>query len=196
MYLAFERICIYKPVTSRPANSERYIICENMKPCKQIIRDYMSEINNKLFDTFCNRTNNADITSIVPLETMKSDAQFFDYIKNSNEKLGKVQIFNLKKIQAFATNPDLFDTRQADIRDECLKLWKIPGDNRMHLKLSSGYCLNPDNNQRHWNQNRHQKNMKFVLNPDDVFKKLNNELKNSKVLVFFTFQQLKNWFFK
>jgi cap1 methyltransferase len=181
MYLAFERICIYKPVTSRPANSERYIICDNMKPCKQIIQDYMSEINKRLFSTFCDRSNGSDITSIVPLAILKSNAQFYDYIKESNEKLGNVQILNLKKIQAFATNPNLLDIRQADIRDECLKLWKVPLDSRMNIKLSSGYSLNYENKQRHPNQNH--RNMKFILNPDDVFRKLNNELKNSKVFI-------------
>ena len=32
MHTAFERICIYKPAQSRPANSERYLVCTRLAP--------------------------------------------------------------------------------------------------------------------------------------------------------------------
>ncbi len=181
MHLCFERICIYKPVTSRPANSERYIICDSLKPSKEIIQDYMFEINCKLMETFRKTTNNLDIVSIVPLDILESNTQFFDYIRNSNEKLGKIQILNLKKIQAFATNQSLIDIRQTDVRTECLSLWRVPDENRLNVKLASGYVNSQNHNDRRSYQQRNHKHMKLVLNPDDVFRKINDELKNSKV---------------
>ena len=48
MYLAFDQVCIHKPNTSRPANSERYIVCKHKRPHTQPIRDYMSQINQRL----------------------------------------------------------------------------------------------------------------------------------------------------
>jgi hypothetical protein len=38
------------------------------------------------------------------MEIMEKDRDFFDYIYNSNEALGQIQVLNLRKIQAFATN--------------------------------------------------------------------------------------------
>ena len=37
LYLQFEKVYIYKPNTSRLANSERYIICKNFIPLKSIV---------------------------------------------------------------------------------------------------------------------------------------------------------------
>ena len=45
MYRAFNDVCLHKPNTSRPANSERYIICKGKKEGADDIRQYMLEIN-------------------------------------------------------------------------------------------------------------------------------------------------------
>ena len=74
-------------MTSRPANSERYIICENMKDCKSIIQSYFFKINEELWAYCKNGVTDNDIKSIVPMDVIKSDIEFFRYFKNSNEKL-------------------------------------------------------------------------------------------------------------
>ena len=48
MYRAFDQVCIHKPNTSRPANSERYIICKGKRHDAKEIKDYMYEINCRL----------------------------------------------------------------------------------------------------------------------------------------------------
>lgn len=48
MYRAFDQVCIHKPNTSRPANSERYLVCKGLKEGAKSIRDYMFKINQKL----------------------------------------------------------------------------------------------------------------------------------------------------
>ena len=92
-----------------------------------------------LIKTFRNESSDNDVVSIVPLEIMKNDENFFDYLFNSNEKyifiiwrirndrknlskniliflyefsLGKIQVLNLKKIQAFATNRFFLDIKK------------------------------------------------------------------------------------
>lgn len=86
MHLCFKRISIHKPVTSRPANSERYIICECALESKSIIQEYLYEINDILNRTFRNESKDEDVVSIVPLENLVNDNEFFNYIYESNEK--------------------------------------------------------------------------------------------------------------
>ena len=126
LYLCFDRICIHKPVTSRPANSERYIICEGAKETKETVIEYLHVINDDLNKYFRDDSSQNDVTEIVPLSILKDDETFYKYMIDSNEKFGKIQCVNLKKIQAFATNKNLYDTRQAELFDECLKYWNIP----------------------------------------------------------------------
>lgn len=66
MHMAFGAVCIFKPVTSRPANSERYIVCKELKEGTSHLFEYMFDMNeniNKLKET------NIDIRQVVPLET-------------------------------------------------------------------------------------------------------------------------------
>jgi len=44
----------------------------------------------------------------------------------SNETLGEWQVMGLAKIVHFARNSALTETRQAQIKEECLKYWKVP----------------------------------------------------------------------
>ena len=105
MYLCFDRICLHKPVTSRPANSERYIVCEGAGPLKDAVFKYMLAVNRSLNKTFRNEATKEDVVSVVPLNVLTEDESFFNYIVKSNETFGTAQVLNLKKIQAFATNP-------------------------------------------------------------------------------------------
>ena len=63
----------------------RYIICENLKECKSIIQSYFCKINDELWSYNKTKSEN-DIRSIVPLDVIKTDVEFFRYFKSSNEK--------------------------------------------------------------------------------------------------------------
>ncbi|TRY88519.1 hypothetical protein DNTS_014072 [Danionella cerebrum] len=120
LYLCFERVSLFKPVTSRPANSERYVVCKGLKPGTDAVREYMFTINLKL-NQF--RASDRDVTEVVPLEIIKGDTDFFQYMISSNESHCAVQIKALAKIHAYVRDTTLFEAKQADIRKECLKLW-------------------------------------------------------------------------
>jgi hypothetical protein len=75
-----------------------------MKESKSIIEEYLFHVNDELNKTFRVESSKQDIVSIVPLEILKDDYEFLNYIKNSNEKFGEIQCLNLKKIQLFARN--------------------------------------------------------------------------------------------
>ncbi|KAF3702856.1 Cap-specific mRNA (nucleoside-2'-O-)-methyltransferase 1 [Channa argus] len=128
LYLCFDRITLFKPVTSRPANSERYIVCRGLKPGSDAVREYMFKVNLKLNQL---RNTEKDVTGVVPLSIIKEDTDFYHFMMNSNESLCAVQIKALAKIHAFVLDPTLTEPRQADIRKECLKLWEVPDKARV-----------------------------------------------------------------
>lgn len=128
LYLCFERVSLFKPVTSRPANSERYVVCKSLKPGTDAVREYMFTINRKL-NQF--RQSDRDVTEVVPLDIIKGDTDFFQFMINSNESHCAVQIKALGKIHAYVRDTTQFEGRQADIRKECLKLWGIPDKARV-----------------------------------------------------------------
>uniref|UniRef100_A0A1I8MRU7 Cap-specific mRNA (nucleoside-2'-O-)-methyltransferase 1 n=1 Tax=Musca domestica TaxID=7370 RepID=A0A1I8MRU7_MUSDO len=121
MYKCFERISIIKPNSSRPANSERYLVCQWKKNDTHTISHYLNHINNIL-----NQNNDEDVLEIVDLDLIRADTDFFDYIKKSNDAIGKNQILGLRKITAFCNNTQLKEMRQSECRRKCLDLWNLP----------------------------------------------------------------------
>ncbi|XP_066558976.1 cap-specific mRNA (nucleoside-2'-O-)-methyltransferase 1 isoform X2 [Amia ocellicauda] len=128
LYLCFDRVSLFKPVTSRPANSERYLVCRGLKPGSDPVREYLFSVNLKLNQL---RNSNSDVNEVVPLEIMKGDSDFYQHMVRSNESHCAVQIKALAKIHAFVRETTLSEARQADIRKECLKLWGIPDQARV-----------------------------------------------------------------
>uniref|UniRef100_A0A672MA78 Cap-specific mRNA (nucleoside-2'-O-)-methyltransferase 1 n=1 Tax=Sinocyclocheilus grahami TaxID=75366 RepID=A0A672MA78_SINGR len=107
LYLCFERVSLFKPVTSRPANSERYVVCKSLKPGTDAVREYMFTINLKL-NQF--RHSDRDVTEVVPLDIIKGDTDFFQFMINSNESHCAVQIKALAKIHTYGSDMDSFNT--------------------------------------------------------------------------------------
>uniref|UniRef100_A0AAY4B6B1 Cap-specific mRNA (nucleoside-2'-O-)-methyltransferase 1 n=1 Tax=Denticeps clupeoides TaxID=299321 RepID=A0AAY4B6B1_9TELE len=153
MYLCFERISLFKPVTSRPANSERYLICRGLKPGSDPVREYLFMANLKLNQL---RRTDSDINEVVPLDIIKGDTEFYHHMVNSNESHCAVQVKALAKIHAYVLDPTLSEPRQAEIRKECFKLWGIPDKARVApssldpkskfyelMKVRSMNCLKP-----------------------------------------------------
>ncbi|PNF43830.1 Cap-specific mRNA (nucleoside-2'-O-)-methyltransferase 1 [Cryptotermes secundus] len=124
MYKSFQRISIHKPNTSRPANSERYIICQWKREDCNIIADYMYHVNEQLCKF--GSTSNKDIVEVVPLEVLTSDHNFFNYIVHSNNSLGERQVVNLVKVAAFCKDTNLVEPQQAELKRQCLSFWEVP----------------------------------------------------------------------
>ncbi|CAJ0608005.1 unnamed protein product [Cylicocyclus nassatus] len=126
MYVAYEQISLHKPHTSRPANSERYIICRGLrKNYSDAIRDYLKRVNLKL-DELTKSKSSQDVNSIVPLETMKNDEAFRSYLTGHNEHIASRQSTYLQKYLTYAKNSSLIDKDQGTLRDDCLKYWLVP----------------------------------------------------------------------
>lgn len=122
MYRCFKKICIFKPNTSRPANSERYLICKGKNESTDSIENYFDQINRQLE----NITD--DIVSIVPLEVMKRDGKFYNYIYRCNNFLGKRQILFLSKMKIFALDSRWPNPFNGLWNDQLFTEWHIPRD--------------------------------------------------------------------
>ncbi|XP_063235254.1 cap-specific mRNA (nucleoside-2'-O-)-methyltransferase 1-like isoform X1 [Bacillus rossius redtenbacheri] len=123
---AFQRISIHKPNTSRPANSERYVICQWRRHDFQLepVREYLRYIHGKLHE--CQQQKDKDVVEIVPLSLLTEEGKFFDYMVTSNNVLGERQIVNLVKISSFCRDPNLMEPLQTDMKQKCLQYWDVP----------------------------------------------------------------------
>uniref|UniRef100_A0A914ZFD5 Cap-specific mRNA (nucleoside-2'-O-)-methyltransferase 1 n=3 Tax=Parascaris univalens TaxID=6257 RepID=A0A914ZFD5_PARUN len=127
MYIAFKRISLHKPNTSRPANSERYIICDGLtEEGATKVKDYLTAVNNKLDELEKNKTTNKDVNEVIPSSVIHSDDLFMDYLVTHNERMVKRQTQYLDKYRSFAKNVGQIDTDQAKLREDCLHYWRVP----------------------------------------------------------------------
>uniref|UniRef100_A0A336LYZ0 Cap-specific mRNA (nucleoside-2'-O-)-methyltransferase 1 n=1 Tax=Culicoides sonorensis TaxID=179676 RepID=A0A336LYZ0_CULSO len=139
MYKCFHSICICKPNTSRPANSERYLVCRWKKSCTEVIEKHLFRVNEFIWE---NRAGQSDISELVPMEVLQGDKTFFEYIYESNNVLGGRQVDALLKIAAFCKNIDLIDERQVEVKKKCLDLWRLEDKMRKAPpKVSNDYYL-------------------------------------------------------
>lgn len=123
MYKCFQKITICKPNTSRPANSERYLVCKWKKSDTDTIQRHLFDINCAMWEP---PNKNVDTLELVPLSVLQNDEKFYNYIVESNNLIGRNQIIGLLKIAAFCKDPTLVETRQSDLKKNCLKLWDLP----------------------------------------------------------------------
>lgn len=131
MYRCFDNVSIHKPVTSRPANSERYLVCKWKRMLTEPVENHLYSVNAWLWK---NKSSSLDVLELVPVSYMQQDKQFFEYIYNSNCLIGENQIRNLYKIAEFYKDEKLTDDNQSTVRTECLKLWRIPDEVRKKPK--------------------------------------------------------------
>ncbi|XP_063994257.1 cap-specific mRNA (nucleoside-2'-O-)-methyltransferase 1-like [Diachasmimorpha longicaudata] len=131
LYRCFEKISIFKPNTSRPGNSERYLICEKKKSEIEAVINYLSYAREVLLRA----DGNGDIRELVPVELLQDADSFYNYICSSNNDLGRKQVMGLLKIAAFAENRNLSEPKQTQMRKECLEYWHLPDQTRIVPKL-------------------------------------------------------------
>ena len=134
MYRAFHTVAIHKPNTSRPANSERYIICKWKREDTKDIHDYLFETNERInsfgLSLQGNTKSKVDVLRVVPDTMVSADTQFMEYMTASNNTIADMQAVGLTKIAAFCRNESLHEFRQAELRVQCLDYWKVPDEAR------------------------------------------------------------------
>ncbi|KAF0973491.1 hypothetical protein FDP41_008195 [Naegleria fowleri] len=120
LYQNYEKLMIVKPVSSRPANSERYIICKGLRRRQPNIVNYLFDANIKL-------ANRDTIKSLVDCETMEKDETFAKYIRDTNSMIAKSQMNSLQRIKNAIEDKYLeISETQNRMKDACLQEWRLP----------------------------------------------------------------------
>eukprot|EP01134_Creolimax_fragrantissima_P002553 CFRG2553T1 len=154
MYKHFNKICILKPFTSRPANSERYIICIGLKERSPAVVKWLLSVNQKLSDLGEWGVEGSDnVAHIVNPEVIRADTKFTDYVRDANVSLGEAQIIALDELMKYCEDDGLLPLDQNDIARRCLKEWNVDVDYEKHLKnqLRQSYSRMSNNFSRNAN---------------------------------------------
>ncbi|XP_071834985.1 cap-specific mRNA (nucleoside-2'-O-)-methyltransferase 1-like [Apostichopus japonicus] len=136
LYRCFEEIAILKPNTSRPANSERYVVGKHLKPGAELCHDFLFDLNIALNQM---KNSNVDILHVLPLSILTENEEFSNYIRIQNERQALTQIKALSKIQAYVRNSSLIEPLQAEMREKSLMLWKVPEKTRSAPKVPDAW---------------------------------------------------------
>uniref|UniRef100_A0A182N1J3 Cap-specific mRNA (nucleoside-2'-O-)-methyltransferase 1 n=2 Tax=Cellia TaxID=44534 RepID=A0A182N1J3_9DIPT len=122
VYRCFQSVSICKPNSSRPANSERYLVCKGKLPKTDLIQRHLEDVNREMFNS---RNANIDTLALVAEEVLRGDATFYQYVRDSNNAIGRNQIAALLKIAAFCKNRELAEPRQQEVKQQCLQHWQL-----------------------------------------------------------------------
>lgn len=112
--LCFEKILIFKPISSRPANSERYIICKSRLSS---ISDYVNLLKNAA-QTY---SSNLYIDSLFSNEL---PATYINWLTNTNNISINLQIETAKNIIAYISGKKV-NLKSYD-QDKFLIIWNLP----------------------------------------------------------------------
>ncbi|KAF9926684.1 FtsJ methyltransferase domain-containing protein 2 [Linnemannia zychae] len=144
---SFEKICVMKPLTSRPMNSERYVVCRHLlKRRPTHVIDHLIEVNKRYQEISDNESTPAskdagvptpssasasspvkdDINHIMDLNVLTGDSHFMEYIKRNNMKTAIRQTEALDIFLKYVNEGlrPAFD--QEAIKKLCLQEWHIP----------------------------------------------------------------------
>jgi cap1 methyltransferase len=120
MTQVFEKTNLHKPLTSRPANSERYLLCLGLKSRRGgMLADYLLHVNG-LLDEYPDPPSKKaasrfeTITRLAAAHVVPSE--WIDYVKDHNLRVGDLQVQFLDETLQFYRDPQLnIDAQQAQV---------------------------------------------------------------------------------
>ncbi|EAT33910.1 AAEL013813-PA [Aedes aegypti] len=133
---SYGKVSIVKPASSRPANSERYLVCQNRLNRESLFARYLMSINQVLWE---NKHCDHDIIHLVSPKTMQEDKDFYNFIRNSNEDLARKQIAGLKALidNVQGVRPAEKVDRQL-VQDTLWRQWKL--DHKSRVSPTDGFA--------------------------------------------------------
>lgn len=123
--MCYDEVYIYKPKTSRPTNSEKYVICKNFCISNEIRTDYISKLRNLMNDL---RQTNWKNTSFQLFPEI--DDKFIEVIRNANHSLIDSQCYFLNTAitlcndEDFINNYDIQLPKLMEKRKSVFKKWE------------------------------------------------------------------------
>lgn len=106
--LTYEEVFIYKPKTSRPTNSEKYIICKNFKiKNRDIVLNRLRDLSEKL------KIQTNKYSSFTLFDTIPES--FIDKIKDMNSQLLRKQCDNLQNAIELCENEEFIKNYESEL---------------------------------------------------------------------------------
>lgn len=99
LYQSFDEICITKPLSSRPANSERYVVC------KGLVYSHSEQLIKALLNISKSMENDNSPKRFIPKHILEKDEEFIDYVKMRNMKFAMKQTEALEQLDNYIKNP-------------------------------------------------------------------------------------------
>lgn len=123
MCKCFKKCQIVKLNSSRPANSERYLVCMEKHEDVSMICNHLYNVNVKMHTNF---NENLDIYSLINDKLILNDKSFVDGILQANNEIGRKQINAMEKIMFCIRNTNInFSNKQNELKTKCLNLWNL-----------------------------------------------------------------------
>ncbi|XP_053699253.1 cap-specific mRNA (nucleoside-2'-O-)-methyltransferase 1-like [Sabethes cyaneus] len=120
---SYGKVSIVKPVTSRPANSERYLVCQNRLNDDQTFGDYLYSINRVLWEQ---KHAGYDIQHIISPQILEQNSVFCDFIRNSNNEFASKQTQGLKMLLSAVSQTHKLESVNRELLQSTLwRLWKL-----------------------------------------------------------------------
>ncbi|KNE63995.1 hypothetical protein AMAG_09056 [Allomyces macrogynus ATCC 38327] len=121
LFAHFEHVAVVKPLSSRPANSERYVICKHLltrKPAAVI--SHLEAAHDRL-------AKGENVTEIVSLFDLIREEQFRKYLRHVNMVHAANQVRALEKLVEALTAPvDRAAPDHGHLVRSCLQQWRLP----------------------------------------------------------------------
>ncbi|KAG9389787.1 FtsJ-like methyltransferase [Carpediemonas membranifera] len=141
LYTQFETFTIIKPYSSRPANSERYVVCQNrvQYPAREALMEHLWKAADAQGEVRVPTSHIAefeDVASLVDPEVIKKDGDFLKYLRDTNDAIGKAQLQALQDIQSCMEDPDLV-LRMPGLEERCIETWRAGGVDQSREMVTS-----------------------------------------------------------
>jgi len=129
----FGAVSIYKPAQSRPANSERYVLCRDLRGggAGAALFEHLLKVNDRVnalkpsWGPDSLDTGGSDVLQLVPRETIHASV-VGPYLRESNDHVGVLQRRALRRLVAYMREKGSRSCDQSATRDECLSAWRMP----------------------------------------------------------------------
>ncbi|KAJ6239170.1 cap-specific mRNA (nucleoside-2'-o-)-methyltransferase 1 [Anaeramoeba flamelloides] len=142
----FEKFSIVKPYSSRPANSEKYIVCQGLvERFPQDVLDYLFKINDRMNSSDL-KNNNLHLQALVDESNFQNNG-FLRFIQNTNIRLVERQIgFLANFVQALKNSSIQKHYDQVLMKEICLTRWNIPFEIPNSRKIQQNLLTNSTEN--------------------------------------------------
>ncbi|KAJ4461349.1 putative S-adenosyl-L-methionine-dependent methyltransferase [Paratrimastix pyriformis] len=132
MGLHFASVTVMKPLTSRPANSERYLVGQGLLRRSPPVVGYMRHVNGIFNDLQAAIRANVDTARLTPREPVHLfppeaiGGGFLEYIRRTNIRIAQQQRAALEELIKYIRDPTLQPVQQATIQEDCYQMWGLP----------------------------------------------------------------------